>query len=241
MAYEYEFYGSGAGVVARAQASERAAFVRRTYATMAGAVLAFIGIEAALLQVVTPDVLFRVFPAGPGWLLVLLLFMGASMVARSLARSRSSPAVQYLGLGLYILAEAVIFLPLMYIAQHYTKPSDAIIAKAAILTLAMFAGLTATVFLTRRDYSFLTPILSMAFFLMLGVIIAGILFHFTLGLVFCFIMVGLISATILVNTSNVLLHYGTDEHVAAALELFASIAILFWYVLEILMILNDRR
>jgi FtsH-binding integral membrane protein len=245
MSYGYEdrLYNSrGENLVARAAADERAAFIRRTYAIMAGAVLVFIGVVYALLQAIgnDPATIFRFFPAGPGWLLVLLVFMGASFLARSLARSTNSPGVQYLGLFLYVVVEAVIFIPLIFIALHY-YPNQPIIQQAAVLTLAMFLGLTFTALFTQRDYSFLTPILSMGFLLMLGVIIAGALFGFTLGLVFCFIMVALISGSILVNTSNIMHHYATNQHVAAALELFASIAILFWYVLQILMILNDRR
>jgi len=53
-------------------------------------------------------------------------------------------------------------------------------------------------------------------------------------------MVGLASASILYDTSNVLRHYSEDSHVAAALELFASVALMFWYVLQLFMSLNRR-
>jgi len=96
------------------------------------------------------------------------------------------------------------------------------------------------VFVTKKDFSFLGPVLSVGTLIALGVIVAGILFGFTLGLFFCFAMVALISGSILYNTSNVMLHYPTDMHVAAALELLADVAILFWYIVRIVMALNSR-
>jgi FtsH-binding integral membrane protein len=52
-------------------------------------------------------------------------------------------------------------------------------------------------------------------------------------------MVVLASGYILYHTSNVLHHYGTEQYVAAALALFASVALLFWYVLQLFMSLQQ--
>ena len=153
------------------------------------------------------------------------------------AQSRSSTALQYIGLGLYVGVWAIMFLPLLFIAKKF-QPD--VIPQAGIMTGAVFGGLTLSVFLTRKDYSFLGPVLSMGFMIALGVIIAAIFFRFDLGLFFSFAMVALIAGSILYNTSNVMLHYPTDMHVAAALELFADVAILFWYIVNILMSLNRR-
>lgn len=48
-------------------------------------------------------------------------------------------------------------------------------------------------------------------------------------------MVALACGFIIYDTSNIIHHYGTDQHVSAALQLFASVALLFWYVLRIFM------
>jgi FtsH-binding integral membrane protein len=53
-------------------------------------------------------------------------------------------------------------------------------------------------------------------------------------------MILLASGYILYDTSNVLHHYRTDQYVAASLALFAAVALLFWYVLRLLMELNRR-
>ena len=89
--------------------------------------------------------------------------------------------------------------------------------------------------MTRTDFSFLGPILVIAGFVALGVILISILFDFTLGLLFSAIMVVFAAGAILYDTSKVMKHYRTDQHVAAALSLFASVALLFWYILRIFM------
>src|SRR5437667_3710360 len=143
-------------LAARAEASERAAFVRRTYAHLAGAILAFVALEALLLQVI--DVQNTLLPlmarSGLSWLVVLLAFMAVSWVANRWAQSDTSVGLQYLGLSLYVVAEAVIFLPLLYIAAFKMDDRN-IIPTAGILTLGVFGGLTAAVFITRRDFSYL--------------------------------------------------------------------------------------
>lgn len=234
MSYGYEY-----GVVARAASSDRALFIRRTYAHLAGAILAFMGIEALLLNVVGGDkVLGLLGRSQMGWLLVMVAFIAAGYIARVWAHSNSSPVMQYLGLGLYVVAEAVIFLPLLYLATRLTDPK--IIPTAAIMTLSVFGGLTLAVFVTRKDYSFLRPILCVSSLIALGVILAACLFGFNLGLLFSFAIVALASGYILYDTSNVMLHYRTDQHVGAALELFASVALLFWYILRIVMSVSSR-
>lgn len=224
-------------IVEHAPASERAAFIRRTYAHLAGAILAFVGLEAVLLRVLDVQQILRsMFGNGNvGMLVLLVAFFGVSWLARIWANSSTSVGIQYLGLALYVILEAIIFLPLLYLAD--TRFPGAI-QSAGIMTLAVFLGLTAVVLLTRQDFSFLAPILCIAGVITLGVVIAAILIGFQLGVFFSFAMVAVACGFILYDTSNVLHHYRTDQHVGAALELFASVALLFWYVLRIVMASN---
>jgi FtsH-binding integral membrane protein len=236
---EYELeYGYSAS---EAMAEERAGFIRRTYGHLAGAVLAFIGIEAALLSI--PGIETKVFgllATSPySWLIVLGLFMVVSIGAQYMAQQRASVGVQYLGLGLYVVLEALILLPLLILAKRY---DPTIIPAAGILTGALFAGLTLTVFITRKDFSFLGPILTIGSLLAFGFIIVAIVFGgITLGKFFCLALIVLLAGFILYQTSKVLHTFPTDMHVAAALMLFASLATLFWYVLQLLLILSSRE
>lgn len=227
-------------IAARAVATERAAFMRRTYGHLAGAILAFVALEYLFLGIAPAvgESIIRTMLSG-SWLIVLLAFMGVSWLANRWAMSDVSVGMQYLGLALYVLAEAVIFLPLIWVAA-YKMDDPNILPTAGILTLGIFGGLTAAVLITRRDFSFLGPILCVASFLAIGFIVVAMLFNVSmLGLVFCFAMVAVASGYILYYTSAVLHQYRTDQHVAAALALFASVALLFWYILQIVM--SNRR
>jgi FtsH-binding integral membrane protein len=224
---------------------ERLSFIRRTYAHLAGAILAFIALEFVLLQVVPDETIIGLFFSGgpASWLIVLGLFMVAGWIAQSWASSRTSVGMQYLGLGLYVVAEAVIFLPLLFVAQHVVDPdgSKGLIPTAGILTLAVFGGLSLSVFMTKKDHSNLRPILTVGSMIVFGLIISAAIFGFSLGLFFCFGVVALLCGFILYQTSQLIYHFPTDQHVAAALMLFSSIATLFWYILQIMMQLSRDR
>ncbi len=229
---------TGGMIAADAPISERTAFIRKTYLHLGGAVLAFIALEAALINSPVARPLVQTMLGGRmSWLLVLGAFMVVGWVAARWAQSASSPAMQYLGLGLYVVAEAIIMLPLLYVAAYFSGDPN-IIAKAGVLTGLVFVGLTGTVFITRRDFSWLRPALMVAGFAALGLIVVSILFGFTLGTLFAAVMVVVAAGYILYYTSNVLHHYPVGSHVAAALTLFSSVALLFWYILRIFM---DRR
>ena len=231
-------YAGYADTVFYAGASERAAFIRRTYAHLAVAVLAFIAVEWMLLQSPIAGWMARTMTGGYSWLIVLAVFMGVSWLAERWANSETSPQIQYLGLGIFVVAEAVIFLPLLYVASNFSSPD--VIPMAALITGFLFTGLTATVFITRKDFSWMRSILTIGGFVALGVIAASIIFGFSLGIIFSAIMVLFASVAILYDTSQVLHHYRTDQHVAASLSLFASVALLFWYILRIVMSLSSN-
>ncbi len=224
--------------VAEASPADRLSFIRKTYAHLAVAIFAFMGLEAALLSTPLPAAMMEALAGSRfGWLIVMGAFIGVGYLAESWARSATSAAMQYAGLGLYVVAEAIIFIPLLYVAAAYFGPS--IIVEAGLYTTLVFAGLTGTVFFTRRDFSWLRPMLTVASLAAIGVIIASILFGFTLGTLFSAVMVVVAAGYILYYTSNVLHHYPVGSHVAASLALFAAVALLFWYILRILM--NSRR
>jgi FtsH-binding integral membrane protein len=236
-----------------ASRSERAAFIRRTYAHLAGAILAFIGIEALIFGVLRPlmgdsfeHALGVMFASSISWLVVMVAFIGVSYLARYWAFNGGSPGLQYAGLALYVVAEAIIFVPLLYVAMillpRVSGDPDSglyIVGQAGILTLCLFAGLTSVVFFTGKDFSFLGPIIAIASFVALGVIICAMLFGFNLGLWFSLAMIALAAGAILYDTSNILYKFRLDQHVAASLSLFASVALLFYYVLLALM--QSRR
>jgi FtsH-binding integral membrane protein len=235
--------GYGANAVAVASPAERAAFITRTYVHLFLAIIAFSVLEVFWFFTPVPQMVFSIFQMGRlGLFMYMGAFVGISYLANNWALSSDSKGKQYLGLGLYTVAESIMFLPLiaMAIAQGTGADGDAMILPRAIgITLTLFAGLTGVVFITRKDFSFMRAALMFGGFAVMALIGSSILFGFTLGMVFSYAMVAFACGYILYDTSNVMLHYRTHQHVAAALALFASVMLLFWYVLRIL--LSRRR
>ena len=234
MSYADNPYRSPSGAfAAQAAADERTDFITKTYLHLAGAIGAFVILETALFKLGVAKAMYEALGGSRfGWLIVLGAFMVVSMIAEKWARSATSVGTQYMGLGLYVVAEALIFTPLLFIA-YLKDPS--IITSAASATLGLFSVLTAVVFITRKDFSFLRGILIFGGFAAFGFIIAAIVFNFALGPIFTYAMIAFACGYILYYTSNVLHHYRIGQHVAASLALFAAVALLFWYILRLFM------
>jgi FtsH-binding integral membrane protein len=214
------------------------AFIRKTYVHLAGAIGCFVVLSALFYTAGFGETMLSLMGRSQyAWLLVLGGFMVAGYVAQGLARSRQSIGTQYFGLGLYAVAEAVIFAPMITIAA---KMAPGVLPEATVVTLAGFTGLTAFVLFSKKDFSFLGPALAIAGFVALGAIVCGAIFGFSLGLGFSALMILFASGAVVYSTSNVLRVYQTDQYVAAALDLFAAVALLFWYVLRILLELQRR-
>ena len=218
---------------------ERIAFVRRTYAHLAAAVAALVVLETAIFTVgadYVPAIANLMLGGRFSWLIVIGLFMAVGWIADSWASSDTSTGLQYLGLVLSVVAHGIIFIPLLFFAQNV----DNAIPMAALLTLIVFGGLTAIVFFTRSDFSGLGKYLWWGGLLAMGTIVGAIIFQFTLGVWFSAAAIALISGYVLYYTSRILHHYRTDQHVAASLALFTSVALLFWYILQFVLAFSGR-
>lgn len=246
MAYEAQYGREVAGgygeLVASATPEARAQFITRTYLHLLGAILAFAVLTIVWFVTPVAQLMLSALSLGRfAWLVFMAAFIGVSMLAQSWAMSDSSRGKQYLGLGLYTLFESILFVPLIALALSLGAGPDgdaSILPRAVGITLTLFGGLTGVVFITRKDFSFMRSVLMFGSFAGLGLIVASMLFGFSLGMFFSYAMVALACGYILYDTSNVMRAYRTHQHVAAALALFASVMLLFWYVLRIL---SDRR
>lgn len=213
----------------------KATFYKKTYTHVALAVLAFMLLEYIFIGYFEETVLTLIdlmFASSYSWLIVLGLFWVGSTMADKLAHHESQQT-QYMGLGLYVLLEAVIFLPMIYMAYMSSGPD--MLTQAAVVTLCLFAGLTAVVFMTNTNFSFLKTGLVIGSFIIIGLIVAGSLFGFNLGLWFSVGMVVFAGAAILYQTSKVKYEYTEEQYVGASLGIFASVMLLFWYILQIFM------
>ena len=218
-------------VAVEAQSAEaRSEFIWKTYAHVVGAILTFAGISAYMIA---SGVSARLFPLmTANWLLTLGAFMLVSWGASHVAHRLESKPAQYAAFAVFVFAEALIFSPMLLLASMM-KPG--IIENAAAVTVMGSVGLIAVAMITRKDFSFLRGILVWGGILALVAIASSLLFGWNLGTWFSLGMIGFAGAAVLYDTSNIMHHYPQDKYVAAAMGLFASIALMFWYILQFFM------
>ena len=256
------------GAVATLGVSDRVSFLRKTYAHLGAALLAFAFVAGGMMRFM-PETSLK-FSAWAlrgrwNWFLVLALFMVVGYVAERLARSESSRGLQYVGLGVEVLAWSFLLQPMLWLVMFkfgddstrvllmssftdgrsvggavMSGLAGKVILESVVITLVIFLGLTATVFITKKDFSFMRGILAICTFAALGVILASLMFGFSLGAIFSGLMILLMSGYILYQTSLVMSYFPPSGYVAAALMLFSTVATLFWYVLRLMMDLNRR-
>lgn len=233
-------YSPSPVLVSQASETERAVFIKKTYLHVALAVCSFVLIETIFFKVGFAERFAEmIFTSGQWtWLIVIGLFMFASNIANKWSHDSTSQQNQYMGLITYTIIEAIVFIPLLYIATMYTE--GPVIMQAAVLTLSLFAGLSLIVLTTKKDFSFLRSAIQVGSLIAIGLVVAGMLFGFNLGLWFAVGMVVLAAGSILYQTSNMVHHYNTAQYVGAALGLFASLMLLFYYILMILVRLSGR-
>ncbi|MEX2315750.1 MAG: Bax inhibitor-1 family protein [Pirellulales bacterium] len=239
-------YGAWGMTAADAPVDVRRTFIRKTYTHLAAAVYAFVALEWLLFSVGFDQWLLpRLFAFQYSWLLVMLGFVGISWIADSWARSSTSVGMQYAGLLLYVAGFSVICVPLLAIAQLYSLNvaglgTIGVIPAAGWSTLGIFGVLTAFAFLTKQDFSFLRGILFVSVIVATALVAFSVFTGFYLGVWFSAAMVLVACGYILYDTSNVIHHYRSDQHVAASLALFASVGLLFWYIVRLLMSFANR-
>lgn len=225
---------------ADASVNERSAFIRNTYLHLVGAILLFAALCAIAHTLFDQQIgqLTAQVTKGYMWLVFLGGFMGISFIADKWAHSNTSRGMQYAGLGVYVVAQVVFFMPLLYMARHFSDAS--VLPSAGIMTLVVFGGLSAVVFLTKADFSFLRYALWIGGLAAMGLIIASVCgVPISLGFWFSAAMIIYAAGSILYSTSNVLHHYNTSQHVAASLALFSSIALMLWYVIQLFMSFDE--
>jgi len=216
---------TGSGVDSRAQ------FITRTYTHVVGGILAFILVELGLFESGLAVQIAR-FMLSFNWFLILGAFMLVGWLATRTAQTSSSLGMQYFSYAAYIVAEALIFVPMLYIAN---SKAPGAIDSATLITALGAGGLMVVAHRTRKDFSFLRAILMWGGVVALLAMVGGAVFGLNLGTWFSVAMIGFAGAAVLYDTSNIIQHYPEDRYVSAAMQLFASIALMFWYVLRLVM------
>ena len=226
-------------IVAEADQSDAASFYRKTYGLVA---LAFAGFAGLLyLFFITPVAGLFMTTLGAmynslgsfSWLIVMLAFWAGTYFAQKLASNRASRDSQYAGLGLYVLLEALIFIPLISIVAISTKGNVGdILIPACTLTGALVLGLTLAVQLTRVDFSFLRIVITIGSICAIGAVIMFAIMGINPGTWFALAMILLMATVILYQTHVIKNNCSTEDYVFAAFILFSAFVTLLWYVIQ---------
>jgi uncharacterized protein len=214
-----------------AAVDSRSVFITRTYSHVVGGILGFVLVEMALFESGFAADIAR-FMFGFNWLWIMGAFMLTGWLATRTAQTSTSIGMQYFAYAMYVIAEALIFVPLLYIAD---AKAPGAIDSAALITFLGAGGLMFVAHRTRKDFTFLRAILMWGGVLALIAIIAAAVFGLQLGTWFSVLMIGFAGAAVLYDTSNIIHQYPEDRYVSAAMQLFASIALMFWYALRLVM------
>jgi FtsH-binding integral membrane protein len=209
----------------------RSIFISRTYTHLVAGILGFILVEMGLFESGLAIQVAR-FMFSFNWFLIMGAFMLTGWLATRTAQTSTSIGMQYFAYAAYVLAEALIFVPLLYLAD---SKAPGTIDSAVLVTSLGAGGLMFVAHRTRKDFSFLRAILMWGGVLAIVAMIGGAVFGFQLGTWFSVAMIGFAGAAVLYDTSNIIHYYPEDRYVSAAMQLFASIALMFWYVLRLLM------
>ena len=251
-----------AGAVATLGVSDRVTFLRKTYAHLGASLIAYALVTVGMMKYMTDFSLtisgFRGGGLG-GALLVFGVFIVGMMGIRRLAVSETSRGLQYLGLGLGIvmysaISQSIIWYVLIKFGNRMdlmgpdgvraamSAKAGLVIGEAGVVTLAIFLGLTLTVFITKKDFSFLRGMLSIASFAVIGLGLSAMIFGggVTMSLVYSSLVIVLMAGYILWATSALLTQVRPTQHVGAALMLFTMVITLFIQVLNIMAEMNRR-
>jgi modulator of FtsH protease len=219
----------GAETAARAGVEERIGFIRKVYALFFAATLfAIVGVGLGLSY--RPLLLF----AFQHPYVMLFAMLGGVMGAQAV---RHVPGVNLAALFGFTALTGVVISPLIAV---YTQLNPASILQAGVLTVGIFGGLTAYVFVSKRDFSFMRGMVVTG---LIVVILAGALNLFFVGssafafAISCAALL-LFSGFVLYDTSNIIRRYPVNEYVAGALSLYLDAFNIF---LALLRILNSGR
>ena len=213
---------------------DRAAFIWKCYAHVVGAILALVAIETYLFSSGAAYPIANAMLQSP--MIVLIGFIALSWGAGHVAHRLESTMAQYAAFGAFVALWAIMFVPILAMALAMdAQRGGNMIESAAVTTIVGCVGLIATVMITRKDFSFLRGILVWGFFVAIALIAMSFIFGWNLGTWFSVGMIGFAGVAVLYDTSNIMHHYPEDKYVAASMALFASIAMMFFYILRLFM------
>jgi FtsH-binding integral membrane protein len=219
----------GVETAAQASVEERMGFVRKVYALFFAATLFAIG-GVGLALTVEP---LQRFAFEHPWIMFFIM-IGGVFAAQAVRHVRGLNLVALFG---FTALTGVIISPLIgFVLAH----NPASLWQAGLLTVGIFGGLTAYVFVSKRDFSFMRGMLTTGLIVVFLAVVLNLFIVGSSALSFGISCAALLlfSGFVLYDTSNIIRRYPTNEYVAGALSLYLDAFNIF---LALLRILNANR
>ena len=207
---------------------ERATLVRRTYALVLVSVLVtMVGASFGLSQ---PQLMGAV-AAHP----ITTFFVAlAPLIMAQRARTQFPMNIGMVLLFNFVMG--VMISPALFI---YGRTQPGLIGQAAVLTIGAFGILTIYAFVSRRDFSAWGSFLIVGLWVLIGTMFLNMFFRSALAdLWLASVSVLLFSGLLVFDTWRLRNHYGPDEYVGAAVQIYLDLLNMF---MAILRILGNRR
>ena len=217
--------------VADAAVDGRFDYMKRTYGYLMAGIAAFVGLEVFLFTTGLGETIAQ-FAISTNWLLILGAFMVANWLATTYLFRAKSHAGQLGAYGAIILAQALIFTPMLWIAFESFPGA---VGQAAAVSTVGFVGLSGVAITSSKDFSFLGSLLKWGGIAAILLIVVSVLFGMNLGVWFSVAMIAFAGGAILWETQQILRSYPEGTELMAAVSLFSSVMLLFWYVLRLFM------
>ena len=217
-------YQTGTAVPVVRTGEERATLVRRTYAlVLVSVIVTMVGTSFTLSQ---PSLLAAV---ARNQLIAWLCAFAPLLIA-----AWKKPEFP-LNIGLVLLFNfvmGVVISPLIFI---YGRTQPGLIAQAAVLTLGAFGILTLYAFVSRRDFSAWGSFLMVGLWVLIGTSLLNLFFRNEMASTWLAgVTVLLFSGMLVYDTWRLRNHYGPDEYVGAAVQIYLDLLNMFMAILRLL-------
>jgi FtsH-binding integral membrane protein len=214
---------STAGPVVRT-GEERATLVRRTYTlVLVSIIVTMVGTSFALSQ----PALMQAVAAHP------FIAMICAFAPLLLATRKKAEFPMNIGLVLlFNFVMGVLISPAIYI---YGRTQPGLILQAATLTLGAFGILTLYAFVSRRDFSAWGSFLIVGLWVLIGTSLLNLFFRNEMASTWLAgVTVLLFSGMLIYDTWRLRNHYGPDEYVGAAVQIYLDLLNMFMAILRLL-------
>lgn len=221
------FNTSTSWTVAQAPAEVRMAFIQKTYVLFLAGILACVVMGGVTLNT-SLELASRSLWGMP--LLAIGLVFGGSLLAGAVSRVEG---LNYVALFGFTALMGFLFAPIL---RAYESSAPGIVGQAGFLTVMIFGSLTAYVFTTKKDFSFLGGLLFVGLISLLVASLANAFFFKSWNASYwmAWVTAFLFSGFVLYDTSQIIHRYDTQGYCSAALDLFLDFFNLFMAILRIL-------